>query len=107
MENNEEKSEKKMIGGRVPVGFAEKFTNYCKDEGMNQSVLFHNLTKWWMNLDEPIQWLIYRGKVSEAHSQIAEEVASAQAAADDESAAASDSAKRKRKPGRRSSSRTG
>ena len=99
-------NKKKMIGGRVPVDFADKFSNFCKREGINQGVLFHNLTKWWLNLPESIQWLIYRGKVSEAHSQIAEEVASAQAAFDDESVAAQASKESKRKQGRHRTSKS-
>ena len=75
MENNT----KKMIGGRVPEEFAELFTNYCNDNGINRGVLFHNLAKWWMELDTSIQWLIYRGSVSVAHEQIAKEVAAQEA----------------------------
>ena len=76
MENFNEKK-KKMIGGRVPVEFAEKFSNFCKTEkeGINLGVLFHNLTKWWMGLPASTQEHIYWGRIKEAHEQIAKEEA--------------------------------
>jgi hypothetical protein len=77
MENFNEKN-KKMIGGRVPIEFADSFSDYCNKKGINRGVLFHNLAKWWIE-HESIQWLMYEGKVSEAHSQIAKEVALAEA----------------------------
>ena len=98
MENIEE-NKLKMIGGRVPTEFAENFANYCKEHGINQRILFHNLTKWWFERSEIIQWHIHRGRVSEAHAQIAEEV-SAQAADEIVSDSEGDSSKQKQKKGR-------
>jgi hypothetical protein len=100
---NIDKNDLKMIGAKVPTDFAEKFAAHCKKNKYNQRMLFYNLAKWWLDQDETIQWLIYRGKITDAHSLIS----SAQAAIDDESAAASASANSKRKKNRRRSSKTG
>ena len=102
MENLHDNS-KKMIGGRVPIEFAETFTNYCNDNGINRSVLFHNLAKWWLELPESIQWLIYRGKTKEAHRQIAAEVEADTIVSDAEA----DVAKQKRKQHRIRPSKSG
>ena len=72
MENFAEKDEK-MLGTRVSADFAEKFTDYCQNKGFKRNLLIPKLINYWLELPEPIQWLIYRGRVSEAHSQIAEE----------------------------------
>ena len=77
----------KMIGAKVPAEFAEDFKQYCRRHRFNQRELFYNLVKWWHDQEESIQWLIYRGKMEQALSQISK------AAVDDENAAASASAK--------------
>jgi len=95
------------IGADVEdIEFVEQFRGYCLKEDFKQKTLIERLTKWWMNLPEPIQWLIYRGKVSEAHSQIAEAASAHAAAEEDENAAASASSTSRRKPSRRSSSKS-
>ena len=75
------------------IKFVEQFRTYCLREDFKQKTLIYRLVKWWMELPEPIQWLIYRGKVSEAHSQIAR-IAS-QSAIEDKGDPASESAKSK------------
>ena len=106
--NNFDSNSEKMIGARVPVEFADRFSDYCKEKGIKQNVLFRNLFKWWLDgIDDSIQWLIYRGKTKEAHQQIAEEVA-AQADADAiVTGAEADSARQARKKGRGRRAKTG
>jgi hypothetical protein len=70
MENIYDK-DKKSIGAKVKNELADEFTAFCKNK-YNQRVLFPNLVRWFMDLKEPIQWLIYWGKFEEAHGQIAE-----------------------------------
>lgn len=80
------------------IELVERFRSYCLKEDFKQKTLIQRLAEWWLGLDEPIQWLIYRGKAKEAHSQIAKEVALAEA---DEivTGAEADAAKQKRKKG--------
>jgi hypothetical protein len=73
MEIYEEK-DLELIGAKVPMEFAQKFKAFCRKK-YNQRILFHNIFKWWMDLPEATQEHIYRGRISEAHEQIAKEEA--------------------------------
>lgn len=76
MENIEEnwaENNLKMIGAKVPIEFAEKFTAYCRQKKHNQRLLFYNLTKWWYEQDDINKEHICRGRIQEALLRISEE----------------------------------
>lgn len=52
--------------------FVKAFREYCLKEDFKQKTLVERLTKWWMAQDQITQEHIYRGRLSEAHAQIAE-----------------------------------
>ena len=61
------------------IELVERFRTYCLKEDFKQKTLIQRLVEWWIEQSDIIQWHIYRGKVEEAHSQIARELALSEA----------------------------
>ena len=83
--------------------FVEKYRKYCLDKDFKQKTLIYRLVDWWMKQDETIQEHIFRGRIAEAHSQIAKEVEADKIVSDSEA----DAVKQRQKPRRARRSKSG
>ena len=88
------------------IKFVEQFRGYCLKEDFKQKTLIERLIKWWIDIDEPIQWLIYRGKYKEAHLEICKLIA-AHNADQIVTGSEADSARQTQRKGRSHSSKAG